>query len=130
MPPALDETNKRWKARVDSAPRRRVRLQPDQIGQVQFSFWKRVDEDEIVSCPTPNGGRDTSSDRGVSAILCGPADDWGAYACVVTTQRCGTAEEGKRRPGTRHDPPLRVPIMNLFGPRTVRRHSTRLIPPP
>jgi len=130
MPPALDEINKRWKALVDSAPRRRVRLRQDQIGQVQFAFWKRFDEDEIVSCPTPNGGRDTSSGRGVSAILCGPPDERGEYACVVTTQRCGSPEEGGRGPGTRHDPPLTIPIMNLFGPRTVRRHSTRLVPPP
>jgi len=129
MPDELDETNLRWKARVDSAPRRRVRLQPDQIGQVQ-PFWTRVDVDEIVACPTPNGGRDVSSNRVSSAILAGPTDTWGEYACVVTTQRCGGAEEGGRRPGTRHDPPLTIPIMNLFGPRTVRRHSTRLVPPP
>jgi len=129
MPDALDETNLPWKARVDSAPRRRVRLQPDQIGQVQ-PFWARVDVDEIVACPTPNGGRDVSSNRVSSAILCGPKDDWGMYACVVTTQRCGGLEQGRSRTGTRVDPPLTIPIMNLFGPRTVRRHSTRLVSPP
>ena len=129
MPPALDETNRRWKALVDSAPRRRVKLREDQIGKVAFDFWKRFDEVEIVSCPTPDGGRDTTSNRESSARLCGPADDWGVYACVVTMQRCGGAEEGGR-PGTRHDPRIHIPSMNLFGPRTVRRHSTRLIPPP
>jgi hypothetical protein len=110
MPPDLDATNERWKTLVDRG--HRVRLNEDKIALVDFEFWKRFDEASVVFCPTPRSGSggQLSSSRRSTAQLSGPNDEKGRYACVVTTERCGTEEEGATGFGTREDPPLKPPV--------------------
>ena len=110
MPPELDATNKRWKSLVDRG--RHVRLDEDQIPLVDFDFWKRFDEFAVVFCPTARStsGGELSSSRRSTAQLSGPNDEKGRYACVVTTERCGTEADGATGFGTREHPPLKPPV--------------------
>jgi len=110
MPPDLDATNARWKTLVDRG--HRVRLDGDKISLVDFDFWKRFDENSVVFCPTATGssGGELSKSRRSTAQLSGPNDEKKRYACVVTTERCGTEEDGATGFGTREDPPLKPPV--------------------
>jgi len=90
----------------------RVRLNEDKIALVDFDFWKRFDEVSVVFCPTARSGKsgELSSSRRSTAQLSGPDDEKRRYACVVTTEVCGTEEEGATGFGTREDPPLKPPV--------------------
>src|SRR5262245_22129339 len=121
---ALDATNKLWKKLVEAG--HRVKLDEDEIALVDFDFWKRFQEFSVVLCPTPTGGGgEITSSRRSTAVLSGPNDEKGRFACVVTTQRCGTEEEGAVGFGTKSDPPMKPPIVT-FGPGATSRHSTQL----
>jgi len=126
MPAQLDATNKQWKMIVDKG--RRVKLTEDKIALVDFGFWKRFDQTMPVLCPTAtDSGEEVSSSRHPTAVLSGPNDDRGRYACVVTTPECTTQAHGAVGKGTEADPPLKTPI-RVFGPGSVSRHSTQLFP--